>query len=207
MLMLKVGLTGSIAVGKSYVVSVLAELGCITFDADRIAHAVMEPGRRAYEDIVREFGEAVLAPDRSIDRQKLGAVVFADESRRLRLNAIVHPRVGEEQDRLLREAETSDPESIAIIDAALMIESGGYKRFDKLIVVHCDRETQIKRLMQRNRISREDAERRVAAQMSSAEKLRYADFEINTSGTREDTRIRVVAVHSKLQALSQQNDV
>jgi dephospho-CoA kinase len=196
--MLKVGLTGSIAVGKSYVVSVLAELGCVTFDADKIAHSVMEPGRPAYEDIAGEFGAGVLAPDGSIDRQKLGAVVFADESRRLRLNAIVHPRVKEEQDRLLQEAEAKDPEGIAIIDAALMIESGGYERFDKLIVVHCDRETQIERLMQRNRIPREDAERRVAAQMSSEEKLLYADFDINTSGTQEDTRKRVVAVHSRL---------
>jgi dephospho-CoA kinase len=203
--MLKVGLTGSIAVGKSYVVSALAELGCVTFDADKVAHSVMEPGRPAYEDIAREFGDGVLATDGSIDRQKLGAVVFADEARRLRLNEIVHPRVIEEQNRLLREAEAKTPDGIAIIDAALMIESGGYKRFDKLIVVHCDRETQIERLMRRNQIAREDAERRVAAQMSSEEKRRYADFEIDTSGTLEDTRERVVAVHSRLRELARQS--
>ncbi|HTF38196.1 MAG TPA: dephospho-CoA kinase, partial [Blastocatellia bacterium] len=172
--MLKVGLTGSIAVGKSYVVSVLAELGCLTFDADKVAHSVMEPGRPAYEGIVREFGEGVLAPDGSIDRQKLGAIVFGDEARRIRLNEIVHPRVIEEQNRLLQQAEAKDPDGIAIIDAALMIESGGYKRFDKLIVVYCDRETQLERLMRRNQITREDAERRVAAQMSSDEKREYA---------------------------------
>src|SRR5881628_244025 len=103
--MLKVGLTGSIAVGKSYVLSVLAELGCVTFDADKIAHSVMEPGRPAYADIVREFGQDVLAVDGAIDRQKVGRVVFADEFRRGRLNEIVHPRVIEEQNRLLREAE------------------------------------------------------------------------------------------------------
>jgi dephospho-CoA kinase len=200
--MLKVGLTGSIAVGKSYVVSVLAELGCVTFDADKIAHSVMEPGRPAYEDIAREFGDSVLAPDGSIDRQKLGAIVFADEVRRMRLNEIVHPRVFEEQNRLLHAAEAKDPDGIAIIDAALMIESGGYKRFDKLIVVHCDSETQIERLMQRNQISREDAERRIGAQMSSEEKRRYGDFEIDTWGTHDDTRERVGAVHSRLQALA-----
>lgn len=196
--MLKVGLTGSIAVGKSYALSVLAELGCVTFDADKIAHSVMEPGREAYSVIVREFGEDVLAPDGSIDRQKLGAIVFTDEARRVRLNEIVHPRVIEEQNRLLGEAEARDPDGIAVIDAALLIESGGYKRFDKLIVVHCDRQTQIERLMRRNMITREDAERRVAAQMSSEEKLGYADYQINTAGTFEETRRRATDVHKDL---------
>ncbi len=107
--MLKVGLTGSIAVGKTFVVSVLAELGCMTFDADKIAHAVMEPGHPAYEDIVSEFGEGVLAPNGPIDRQKLGVLVFGDEARRKRLNEIVHPRVIEEQNRLLRAAEAANP--------------------------------------------------------------------------------------------------
>lgn len=201
--MLKVGLTGSIAVGKSYVLSVLADLGCVTFDADKIAHSVMEPGREAYNVIVREFGEDVLGTNGSIDRQKLGAVVFADEGRRMRLNEIVHPRVIEEQNGLLQEAEAKNPECIAIIDAALMIESGGYKRFDKLIVVYCDRETQIERLIQRNQITREDAERRVAAQMSSEEKLRYADYTIDTSGTFETTRQRVVEVYEELLRVQQ----
>src|SRR5262249_18805047 len=127
--MLRAGLTGSIAVGKSFVLSVLTELGCVTFDADRIAHSVMEPGQQAYRDIVLEFGDGVLAPDNSIDRQKLGAIVFADPARRERLNKIVHPRVIEEQNRLLEKAEAAQPDGIAVIDAALMIESGGYKRF------------------------------------------------------------------------------
>ena len=199
--MLKVGLTGSIAVGKSYVVSVLAELGCVTFDADKIAHSVMEPGRPAYEDIVREFGASVLAREGPIDRQKLGAIVFANEAQRRRLNEIVHPRVIEEQNRLLRDAEAKNPDGIAIIDAALMIESGGYKRFDKLIVVYCDRQTQIERLMLRNRITREDAEQRVAAQMSSDEKRAYADYQIDTSGTFDETRVRVVEVLDTLKRL------
>lgn len=196
--MLKVGLTGSIAVGKSYVLSVLAELGCVTFDADKIAHLAMEPGRPAYDDILREFGESVLTADGSIDRKKLGTIVFADETRRTRLNEIVHPRVIEEQNRLLSEAEARDPIGIVVIDAALMIESGGYKRFDKLIVVYCDRETQAERLMRRANITREDAEQRIAAQMTSEEKLRYADYRINTAGTFEETRQLVIAVHNDL---------
>lgn len=196
--MLKVGLTGSIAVGKSYVLSVLAELGCVTFDADKIAHLVMEPGRPAYNDVLREFGEVVLAADGSIDRKTLGGIVFADEARRKRLNEIVHPRVIEEQNRLLGDAEAGNPNGIAVIDAALMIESGGYKRFDKLIVVYCDRETQIERLMRRAGIPREAAEQRLAAQMSSEEKLRYADYRINTEEAFKETRRLVVDVHADL---------
>ncbi|HXG68752.1 MAG TPA: dephospho-CoA kinase [Blastocatellia bacterium] len=201
--MLKVGLTGSIAVGKSHVLAVLRELGCVTFDADKVAHFVMEPGREAHRDIVREFGEGVLAPDGTIDRKKLGPIVFADAARRKRLNEIVHPRVIEEQNRLLREAEAAAPDGIAVVDAALMIESGSYKRFDKLIVVYCDRETQTARLMERNKITREDAERRIAAQMSSEEKRRYADYEIDTSGTFEETRRRVIEVYNALRQLQQ----
>ncbi|HWP44710.1 MAG TPA: dephospho-CoA kinase [Blastocatellia bacterium] len=199
--MLKVGLTGSIAVGKSFVVSVFADLGCVTFDADKIAHQVMEPGREAYEEIVREFGRGVLAEDETIDRKKLGAIVFADAARRKRLNEIVHPRVIEEQNRLLAEVRARDPDALVIVDAALMIESGGYKRFDKLIVVFCDREKQIERLMRRNQLTREDAERRLAAQMSSDEKRRYADYEIDTSGTFDETRQQVIEVFGELERI------
>jgi len=199
--MLKVGLTGSIAVGKSFVIAVLQELGCVVFDADKIAHSVMEPQQPAYEDIVREFGGGVLSADGTIDRAKLGAIVFADTQRRQRLNEIVHPRVIEKQNHLLAEAEAANPNGTAIIDAALMIESGGYKRFDKLIVVFCDRETQIERLMHRNQINRDDAERRIAAQMPSEEKRKYADYEIDTSGTKEETIERTKRVFEKLQEL------
>lgn len=196
--MLKVGLTGSIAVGKSSVLSVLRELGCITMDADKIAHLVMEPGQDAYNDIVREFGPEILDEDGAIDRSKLGPIVFQDAERRKRLNEIVHPRVIEEQNRLLEEAESDDPDAIAVIDAALIIESGGYKRLDKLIVVFCEHEMQIERLMRRNGISREEAELRMAAQLSSDEKRRYADYEIDTSGPVEQTRERVIEVYNEL---------
>lgn len=198
---MKIGLTGSIAVGKSNVLSVLQELGCVVFDADKIAHSVMEPGQDAYNDVVREFGAGILASDGRIDRAKLGAVVFADESRRQLLNSLVHPCVKEEQDRLMRDAEAADPNAIAVVDAALMIESGGYKRFDKLVVVHCDHESQIGRLMRRNNISREDAVQRVNAQMPSEEKRKYADYEIDTSGTLDDTRRRTIEVFQKLRQL------
>jgi len=200
--MLKVGLTGSIAVGKSHVVAVLKDLGCVVFDADKLAHAVMEPGQPAYDEVIREFGSEVVGPDGAIDRTKLGAIVFSDDARRRRLNEIVHPRVKDEQDRLLCEAEAADPNAIAVVDAALMIESGGYKRFDKLIVVFCDRESQVRRLMARNEIGPEEAEQRISAQMSSEEKRRYADYEIDTSGSYDDTRQRTVEVHRKLMDLA-----
>lgn len=182
-------------------VSVLKELGCVTYDADKIAHSVMEPGKSAYEDLVKEFGAGILAEDKTIDRARLGAIVFADATRRQRLNEIVHPRVIGEQNARLAEAEAASPYGIAVIDAALMIESGGYKRFDKLIVVFCEPETQIERLMARNQITREDAERRIAAQMSSDEKRRYADYEIDTTGTMEETRERVRQVYAILLTL------
>src|SRR6185369_12802665 len=166
----------------------------------------MDPGREAYEDIVREFGNEVLALDGSVDRIKLGAIVFADQPRRQRLNEIVHPRVIEEQNRLLEDLQANRPDAIVVIDAALMIESGGYKRFDKLIVVYCDRETQIQRLIERNQIAREDAERRVAAQMSSEEKLSYADYRIDTGGTFEETREQVLEVYNQLVRVQQSID-
>jgi dephospho-CoA kinase len=200
--MLKVGLTGSIAVGKSHVVAVLKDLGCVVFDADKLAHAIMEPGQPAYGEVIREFGSEVLGSDGAIDRTRLGAIVFSDDARRRRLNEIVHPRVKDEQDRLLREAEAADPNAIAVVDAALMIESGGYKRFDKLIVVFCDRESQVRRLMARNGIGSEEAEQRISAQMSSEEKRRYADYEIDTSGSYDDTRRRTVEVHRELMDLA-----
>jgi dephospho-CoA kinase len=196
--MLKVGLTGSIAVGKSFVLSVFKELGCVVFDADQIAHGCMEPGRPAYDDLVDEFGSAILNESGAIDRVRLGRIVFQDETRRRRLNEIVHPRVKEEQDRLLEEAAAADPDGIAIVDAALIIESGGYRRFDKLVVVFCAPEIQVERLMARNNIDREDAERRIRAQMSSDEKRRYADFEIDTSNGFKDTRRRAIEVYEEL---------
>ncbi|HEY6333458.1 MAG TPA: dephospho-CoA kinase [Blastocatellia bacterium] len=196
--MLRVGLTGSIAVGKSFVLSVFKELGCVVFDADQIAHECMAPGRPAYIDLIEEFGSGILGEAGAVDRGKLGLIVFQDESRRRRLNEIVHPRVKEEQDRLLQEAAASRPDGIAIVDAALIIESGGYKRFDKLVVVFCAPDIQVQRLMARNKIDREDAERRIRAQMSSDEKRRYADFEIDTSSGFEDTRSRTIEVYNEL---------
>src|SRR2546426_5049552 len=189
--MLKVGLTGSIAVGKTFVLGVLRELGCYVIDADAIAREVVVPGTQGLNAVVEAFGSEIVKGDGTLDRAKLGSIVFADEVKRLRLNSILHPFIIAEEDQRLREWDQQDPKGIVVVDAALMIESGGYKRFDKLIVVHCRPEIQLQRLMRRNKLSREDAERRINSQMPQEEKKRYADFLIDTSGPFESTRQQV----------------
>jgi dephospho-CoA kinase len=200
--MLRVGLTGSIAVGKSYVSRVLAELGCHVLDADAVAREVVEPGTPGLNALVEAFGREILSPDGTLDRARLGALVFSDEPKRTLLNSLLHPLIMAIQDVQFERWEESDPQGIAVIDAALLIESGGYRRFDKLIVVHCRPEVQLSRLLERDRFSREEAERRIAAQMPQEEKLRYADFTIDTSGTHEETRRRVEEVHQTLLAIA-----
>lgn len=200
--MLRVGLTGSIAVGKSHAVAILRELGCHVIDADQTARDVVAKDSEGLRRIVAEFGREVLQPDGTLDRARLGAIVFADKERRERLNSILHPLIIAAQDEEMRRFEVSDPEGIGIVDAALMIESGGYRRFDKIVVVHCRPEIQIERLMKRNNLSRDEALRRIAAQMPQEEKMRYADFLIDTSEDYETTRARILEVFQKLKALS-----
>jgi len=199
--MLKVGLTGSIAVGKSFVLGVLAELGCRVLDADATAREVVEPGSAGLSAVVEAFGSGVLTTAGSLDRAKLGALVFTDEQKRLRLNSILHPFIISAQDQQLREWETEDPDGIAIVDAALMIESGGYRRFDKLIVIHCRPEVQLQRLMARDGFSREEAQKRIAAQMSQEEKQKYADFLIDTSDGFEEARLQTERVYAELKRM------
>jgi dephospho-CoA kinase len=195
---LKAGLTGGIAVGKTCVVSVLRELGCLVIDADLLAHQAIEPGKPAYQEIVREFGQEVIAESGEIDRSRLGAIVFAEPRLRARLNAIVHPRVFEAQAKWLAEVEARSPGAIAIVDASLLIETGAYKRFEKVIVVYCAPELQLERLMRRDNLSRQDAEARIASQMPSEEKLKFADYSIDTSGSFAETRLRVETVFAQL---------
>lgn len=200
--MLRVGLTGSIAVGKSHVSSVLAELGCHVLDADRTAREVVAPGGEGLRRVVEAFGPDVLDADGALDRARLGRLVFADEGKRQLLNSILHPLIIAAQDAWLALCEREDPAGVAVIDAALMIETGSYRRFDKLIVVHCRDDVQLERLMRRDSLSRDDAARRVAAQMPQAEKVRHADFLIDTSGTREETRAQTVELYGRLRALA-----
>ena len=199
--MLKVGLTGSIAVGKSTVCNIFRDLGCYVIDADRTAREVVAQGTDGLRQVVAAFGEDVLADDGELDRAKLGSIVFADEAKRSKLNAIVHPLVIAEQDRLLNEAAKAGKADIAIVDAALMIESGSYRRFAKLIVVWCRPEIQLDRLMRRDGLSQAAAEQRIAAQMTQEEKKRYADMLIDTSGTLDDTHRETVSVFEQMTKL------
>jgi dephospho-CoA kinase len=198
--MLRVGLTGSIGVGKTFVTGVLAELGCHVLDADDLAREVVAHGSPALEKVVSEFGSEVLEADGNLDRSKLGAIVFADSAKRQLLNSILHPYIIAEQDQRLREWEAEDPDGIGVVDAALMIESGGYKRFDKLIVVYCRPEVQLERLMTRNGLTREEAEQRVRAQMDQEEKKRFADYLIDTSDGFDSTRQQIQTVYDDLRA-------
>lgn len=199
--MLRVGLTGSIAVGKSHVCEVFRELGCYVLDADQTAREVVRPGTKGLSRIVEAFGNGVLQVSGELDRKKLGAMVFADKDKREHLNAIVHPLVIEAQDEWIRGVEARDPNGIAIIDAALMIESGGYKRFDKLVVVWCNPDIQLERLMKRDGLSKEDAEARIRAQMPQEEKKRFADHLIDTSAGFDETREQVKKVFAELKGV------
>lgn len=196
--MLRVGLTGSIGVGKSFVASVFVELGCHVLDADQTAREVVMPGTPGLKALTDAFGEEILTADGTLDRKKLGAVIFADQSQRERLNQILHPFIIARQDQILNAWEAEDPDGIGIVDAALMIESGGYRRFDKLIVVHCRPEVQLERLMLRDKLSREEALRRINSQMPQEEKQKFADYLIDTSEGFDLTRTRTIEVHNQL---------
>ena len=152
--------------------------------------------------IVEAFGDWVLRPDGTLDRAGVSAVIFKDEAKRGLINSLLHPLIIAEQDELLRGWEQEDPRGIGVVDAALLIESGGHGRFDKLVVVHCRPEVQLDRLMRRNNLSREEAAARIAAQMPQEEKLRYADFKIDTSGSFEETRSQTQEVYRELRRLA-----
>ena len=196
--MLRVGLTGSIGVGKSYVTSIFEELGAHVLDADQTAREVVMPGMPGLKAVTEVFGEEILNPDGTLNRKQLGAVVFADETKRQQLNFVLHPFIIARQDEILNEWEAKDPQGIGIVDAALMIESGGYRRFDKLIVVHCRPEVQLERLMLRDKLSRDEAQRRINSQMPQEEKQKFADYLIDTSDGFEPTRNQTLRVYEEL---------
>ena len=193
------GLTGGIACGKSYVLRRLAAAGLETLNLDTVAHDVMAPGGAAYDDVVRAFGPGILGPDGVVDRKRLGDLVFADAGARARLNAIVHPRVREEEAR--RTAADRGPGTIVVIDAALLVEAGVHLRFHRLVVVHCPPELQRQRLRERDGLDAAAAEARLAAQMPIDEKRRFAHLEVDTSSGFADTDRQTDALAGRLQAI------
>ena len=200
--MLRVGLTGGIATGKSAVGRMFVELGCHLIDADRIVHRLFEPGQAVYKAVVQEFGDSIIASDGTIDRKVLGDIVFEDPQVREKLNSLVHPATIQYQQDWLLELEGSDPQGIGIVEAALMIEVGTYRNYDKLIVAACPPELQKQRLRSRSGLSGEQIDARIRAQMPMEEKVKYADYVIDTSGDLAATRSQVVEVNSKLREFS-----
>ncbi len=196
--MLQVGLTGNIASGKSRAASVFAELGAHVIDADVIAHELMQPGSQTCEKVVAAFGEGILNPDGTINRRSLGTIVFNDTPKRLLLNSLVHPDVRDEVLRRIFQLQEGSPNGIVIVDAALMVESGFYRMHDVLIVVTCDAGLQSARLMNRSDLTLEEARSRMEAQMPVEEKVKLADYVIDTSGTFRETRVQIEEIYKEL---------
>ena len=200
--MLRVGLTGGLASGKSFVGEALADLGCRLIEADQLGHQVLLPDGEAYAGVVREFGPDILDREGFVDRKKLGALVFGHPELLEKLNRLVHPPVGQRQARMITEIAQRDPQAIVVVAAAILVETGSYRRFDRLIVVTCTLEQQIERAMKRGPYSREEVVARLNRQLPLEEKVRLADYVIDTSGTKENTLEQVRAVYNSLRSLS-----
>jgi dephospho-CoA kinase len=200
--LLKVGLTGGIASGKSVVSEMFATLGVQVIEADTIAHRLMQPGGTVYQQVVRNFGTGILNPDGSVNRPRLAQVAFGNPPRVEELNRIVHPAVVEEQDRWMREVGRQDPRAIAMVEAALILEAGAADRFDCLIVVTCRPEQRVERWARRTHVdeeaARREVNRRMAAQWPDAEKIKAADYVIDNSGSLDQTQQQVKEIFQSL---------
>jgi dephospho-CoA kinase len=195
--MLRIGLTGGIASGKSTVASMLRDLDCPVLAADALGHELLEPGQTAYAEVVREFGIDILDSYGNVDRTALGEIVFADEERRGKLNAILHPRIREIIEKWFAALDQPGGPELAIVEAALIIEAGFNQNLDKLIVCWCRRAQQVERLLERG-LTEEQALQRIAAQMPMEEKRSLADETIDCSGTLEETERAVEQVVKRL---------
>jgi dephospho-CoA kinase len=199
--MLKVGRTGGLACGKSFVGEALARLGCFLIQADELGHEVLAPGGEAHDAVVNEFGREILDAGGSIDRRALAARVFGHPDRLARLNALVHPAVIRLEEERAAAFAAREPDGIAVVEAAILIETGSYRRFDKLILVTCSEEQQRERALRREGADPGDVTARLSRQMPLAEKRKYADFVIDTSGEKEDTLRQTLAVYEELRRI------
>ncbi len=200
--MLKVGLTGGMACGKSFVASTLAALGCDIVEADEVARAAMQPGGDAYEAVVTAFGKEILDARGLIDRPRLAALVFGAPARLATLNAIVHPVVRERALREFDDIGGRDPHAVVVYVAAILIENGAWREMDKIIVVSCDPARQIERAMQRPGAAEADVLARIQSQMPLEAKRNYADYLIDTGGTKEETLRQTKVVYEDLRRLA-----
>jgi len=200
--MLRVGLTGGIASGKSTVSRMFQELGCKVIDSDRITRQLFEPGNPVNVVVAEVFGPRVVASDGSIDRRVLGELVFQNAELRQQLNSIVHPAIKQRQSEFLAQAGAADPHAIGIVEAALIVEVGTYKNYDKVIVVTCPPNVQRERLRERSGLTPEQIETRIASQMPMEEKVKVADFVIDNAGDIGRTRQQVEEVYRQLRAIA-----
>jgi dephospho-CoA kinase len=198
--MLRVGLTGGIGCGKSTVAGMMRELGCRVIDADAISRNLAEPGQAAYQEIISTFGREIVLADGHLDRAKIAHIVFADASKLSTLNKILHPRVIAEEERQLVEIARTEPNAVAVVEAALLIEAGHQNKSERLIVVWCRPEQQIERLTDpRGRaMSLDDVMQRIAAQMPLDEKRHMATDEIDNSGSLAATQQQVSELVARL---------
>lgn len=203
--MLHVGLTGNIATGKSYAAAHFESLGARVIDADRIVHALLDGGAHIRQKLVESFGRGILREDGRVDRTRLGRIVFFDSAQRKLLNGIMHPAVHAEIRQQMAAADQAAPDGIIIVDAALMIETGGYREYDCLIVAACNPSLQLERLMSRDGLTAHEAQARIASQMPMEEKVKFADYIIDTSGTLASTRDQVEAIYRELNILIRTN--
>jgi dephospho-CoA kinase len=199
--MLRIGLTGGLASGKSFVGRTLRDLGCHLIQADELGHSVLAPGGEVHDAVVAEFGRDILDGSGGIDRRKLAALVFGNPERLAVLNGFVHPAVIRREEQLIEEAARTDPHGIAVVEAAILIETGSFRRFDRLILVICTEEQQIQRAMARDGCTREEVEARLRRQMPLAEKRKFADYVIDTSGSKENTVHQVREVFQALRSI------
>jgi len=199
--MLKVGLTGGLACGKSFVGEVLRGYGCLLIHADELGHAVLAPDGEAFEPVVREFGSEILDAGGRIDRKTLAALVFGAPERLAALNRLVHPAVFRKEDELMAEFAALNPHGIAVVEAAILIETGSYRRYDRIVLVTCREDQQVERALRREGSSLSDVNARLSRQMPLEEKRKFADFVIDTSGEKEDTVRQTGAVFQELRRI------
>ena len=200
--MILVGLTGGVATGKSTVANMFKQCGAPVIDADLLARQAVKSGKPAWRAIVKLFGTTVIKPDRSLDRQAIGSIVFRNPKKRRQLERIIHPRVAREQQRLVRRIATRNPHAVVIYEVPLLFEAGVNKRVDKIIVVTADRETQIARLKKRSGLSRAEALRRISSQMPLAKKIKQADHVLNGTVPRPSLRKQVDLLLKNLRRLT-----
>ena len=196
------GLTGSMGSGKTRAASLFRQLGAYTLDADAVCQALVKPRQPAWREIVERFGNEILQADETLNRAELAKIIFTDSGKKKALESILHPKVFMEEQKFYNDIRNRQPDALVIIDAALLIESGNHKKMDKVIVVSCRRDEQIRRLLARGIWNREDIEKRLRNQMKVEDKIKLADYVIPNDGSLEDLATQVELVFHELKSFA-----